>query len=127
MMTLKLASDPNEIETMLIAKEQEKWRLFGQGDFATVSHLYRADFLNLGWTPTDMVLQNKQEMLGMLAQVPAQGEIARSDFHVVHANAGSAVMTYKVTAPFGTRFVSSAWAEQAGEWQTVFYQASTGQ
>jgi hypothetical protein len=32
-----------------------------------------------------------------------------------------------MTAPFGTLFVSSVWAEQAGKWQTVFYQASAGQ
>ncbi len=120
-------TNPKEHEAMLVAKEQEKWRLFGQGDFAAVSNLYRDDFLNLGWTPTGMVLQNKEEMLAMLAQVPAQGEIALSDFHVVHANEGAAVVTYKVTAPFGTLFVSSVWAEQAGEWQTVFYQASAGQ
>lgn len=125
--TPKRLSDPQATEAMLIAKEQEKWQLFGQGDFATVSDLYRDDFLNLGWTPTGMVLQNKEEMLTMLAQVPAQGEIALSDFHVVHANEGAAVVTYKVTAPFGALFVSSVWAEQTGEWQTVFYQASVGQ
>lgn len=125
--TQELSADPIAIEAALIAKEQEKWRLFGEGDFATVSDLYRDDFLNLGWTPTGMVLQNKEEMLAMLAQVPAQGEIALSDFHVVHANDGAAVVTYKVTAPFGALFVSSVWAKQAGEWQTVFYQASAGQ
>jgi hypothetical protein len=120
--------NPQEIESMLIAKEQEKWRLFSQGDFDTVSDLYRDDFLNLGWTPTGMVLQNKAEMFAMLAQVPSSpGEIALSDFHVVHGNERAAVVTYKVTAPFGTLFVSSVWAEQAGEWETVFYQASAGQ
>jgi hypothetical protein len=57
--TQKLSPDPIAIEAALIEKEQEKWRLFGQGDFATVSDLYREDFLNLGWTPTGMVLQDK--------------------------------------------------------------------
>jgi hypothetical protein len=128
MTTHKLSTAPKEIEAMLIAKEQEKWRLFAQGDFAMVSALYREDFLNLGWTPTGMVLQNKQDMFAVLAQVPpSQVEIALSDFHVVHGNERAAIVTYKVKAPFGTLFVSSAWAEQAGAWKTVFYQASVGQ
>jgi hypothetical protein len=61
------------------------------------------------------------------ASAPSPGEITLSDFPVVHGNERAAVVTDKVMAPFGTLFVSSVWAEQAGEWETVFYQASAGQ
>jgi hypothetical protein len=117
---------PNDRESMLIEKEQEKWRLFAQGDFATIWDLYTDDFINIGWTPTGMVRQNKQEAFDVLSKVRLdQAEIALTDFHVVHVNDRAAIVTYKVAAPFATLFASSVWAERDGDWKTVFYQAST--
>ena len=116
---------PQEVESMLIAKEQEKWDLFGQGNFAAASELYADDFINLGFTPAGMVRQNKKETFDMLAQVPSMsGGISLTDFLVVHGDDQSAVVSYKVAAPFGNLYVSSVWAERNGEWKTVFYQAS---
>jgi len=114
-----------EIESMLIKKEQQKWDLFGQGNIAAASELYADDFVNLGFTPAGMVRQNKKEAFDMLAQVPPMsGGIALTDFLVVHGDSHSAVVSYKVAAPFGNLFVSSVWVERNGEWKTVFYQAS---
>ena len=114
-----------EIESMLIKKEQQKWDLFGQGDIAAASELYADDFINLGFTPTGMVRQNKKESFDMLAQVPPiSGGISLTDFLVVHGDEHSAVVSYKVAAPFGNLYVSSVWAERNGTWTTVFYQAS---
>ena len=116
---------PQEIESMLIKKEQEKWDLFGQGNIAAASELYADDFINLGFTPAGMVRQNKQEAFDMLAQVPPMpGGISLTDFLVVHGDDHSAVVSYKVAAPFGNLYVSSVWTERNGEWKTVFYQAS---
>ncbi len=116
---------PKEIESMLTKKEQEKWDLFAEGDIATASELYADDFINLGFTPTGMVRQNKKEAFDMLAQVPPMpGSISLTDFLVVHGDDRSAVVSYKVAAPFGNLFVSSVWVERNGEWKTVFYQAS---
>lgn len=116
---------PQEIESMLVKKEQQKWDLFGQGDIAAASELYADDFINLGFTPAGMVRQNKKEAFDMLAQVPPMpGGISLTDFLVVHGDAHSAVVSYKVAAPFGNLFVSSVWVERNGEWKTVFYQAS---
>jgi len=114
-----------DIETMLIKKEQQKWDLFGQGNIAAASELYADDFINLGFTPTGMVRQNKKEAFDMLAQVPPMpGGISLTDFLVVHGDDHSAVVSYKVAAPFGNLFVSSVWVERNSEWKTVFYQAS---
>ena len=116
---------PQEVESMLIAKEQQKWDLFGQGNIATASKLYADDFINLGFTPAGMVRQNKQEAFDMLAQVPPMpGGVSLTDFLVVHGDDQSAVVSYKVAAPFGNLFVSSVWVERNGEWKTIFYQAS---
>lgn len=116
---------PQEIESMLIKKEQQKWDLFAQGDMKTVSALYADDFINVGFTPAGMVRQNKQEAFDMLAQVPPMpGGISLSDFLVVHGDDHLAVVSYKVSAPFGNLYVSSVWVERNGEWRTIFYQAS---
>jgi len=117
--------NPQEIETMLIAKEQQKWDMFSQGNFAAVSELYADDFINVGFTPTGMVRQNKKDAFDMLAQVPPMpGEISLTDFLVVHGDDHSAVVSYKVAVPFGNLYVSSVWVERNGDWKTVFYQAS---
>jgi len=114
-----------DIETMLIKKEQQKWDLFGQGNIAAASELYTDDFINVGFTPAGMVRQNKKEAFDMLAQVPPMpGGISLTDFLVVHGDGHSAVVSYKVAAPFGNLFISSVWVERNGEWKTVFYQAS---
>ena len=114
-----------EIESMLIKKEQQKWDLFAQGDFTAASTLYADDFINVGVTPTGMVRQNKKEAFDMLAQIPPMsGGISLTDFLVVHGDDQSAIISYKVAAPFGNLFVSSVWAERNGTWTTVFYQAS---
>ena len=116
---------PQEVESMLIAKEQEKWDLFAKGDMMAASTLYADDFINVGFSPAGMVRQNKQEAFDMLAQVPPMpGGISLVDFIVVHGDDHSAVVSYKVAAPFGNLYVSSVWAERNGEWKTVFYQAS---
>ena len=61
----------------------------------------------------------------MLAQIPPMpGGISLTDFLFVHGDGHSAVISYKVAAPFGNLYVSSVWAERNGEWKTVFYQAS---
>lgn len=56
---------------------------------------------------------------------PSNGPLPElSDFLVVHPHEGSAVVTYKVTAPWATIYATSVYADRNGEWQTVFYQAT---
>jgi len=114
-----------EIESMLIAKEQQKWDMFRAGTFSQVNSLYADDFINVASSPAGTFRQNKQEANTALSSLPPMdGEISLSDFLVVYPDENTAVVSYKVTAFFGNEYATTVWAQREGEWVTVFYQAS---
>lgn len=124
------AANPDEVESLLIAAEQQKWDQFAAGGMEDLDlNLYAEDFINIGYYPTGILRQTKAEAFAppadsSMVPPPMVGMIELSDFIVVHASENAAIVSYKVTAPFGTMYVSSTWALRDGEWQTVFYQAS---
>lgn len=116
---------PQEVESMLIAKEQQKWDMFRAGTFSQVTNLYADDFINISVSPAGTFRQNKQESIGTLTSMPPMdGEITLSDFLVVYPDENTAVVSYKVTAFFGNEYATTVWSQRDGEWMTVFYQAS---
>ena len=65
------------------------------------------------------------ESIGVMASLPPmEGEITLSDFLVVYPDENTAVVSYKVTAFFGSEYVTSVWAYRDTEWVTVFYQGT---
>ena len=125
----EVPASQEEVETLLIAAEQQKWDQFAAGGMDLDLSLYADDFINIGYYPTGILRQTKAEAFAppsdpSMVPPPMVGMIDLSDFIVVHANDGSAIVSYRVTAPFATMYVSSAWALRDGKWQTVFYQAS---
>ena len=119
------ADAPQNLESLLIYKEQEKWRLLAQGQIAALADLYAEDFINIGWTPTGMVRQTRQDAFAALDTLPRGQAAARlSDLHVLQVNEQTAIVTYKVVAPFATLWATSIWAVRDHTWKTVFYQAS---
>jgi len=116
---------PQEIESILIAKEQEKWDMFRAGTFSQVSNLYAEDFINISSNPAGTFRQNKQDSIGALASLPPMdGEITLSDFVVIHPNENTAVVSYKITSFFGNEYATAVWSQRDGEWATVFYQGT---
>lgn len=119
------AGAPQDLESLLIHKEQETWRLLAQGQIAALADLYADDFINIGWTPTGMVRQARQDAFAALDTLPRGQAAARlSDLHVLQVNEHTAIVTYKVVAAFATLWATSIWAARDGTWKTVFYQAS---
>ena len=73
-----------------------------------------------------MLRQNKEEMFSTFAEnpPPAGSPPTLSDFLVVPLSGEAAVISYIVTAEWGTVYASSVWVLRDEEWLTVFYQAS---
>lgn len=121
------ADSKEELEATLIETEKKKWDTSGEENFLTMANSYADDFINIGLYPTGAMRQNKKEAFEALAKVPPPAEgppPELSDFLVVHPDEGSAIVTYKVTAPWATYYATSVYAERDGTWQTVFYQAT---
>src|SRR6478672_371033 len=102
-MFMNSAGAPQDLQSLLIDKEQEKWRLLAQGQIAALADLYADDFINIGWTPTGMVRQTRQDAFAGLDTLPRGQAAARlSDVHVLRVNEHTAIVTYQVVASFAT-------------------------
>ena len=113
-----------ELGAKLIELEKTKWGLNGDENFLTMVDSYADDFVNIGWFPTGAMRLNKEEAFAMVPPPSSGPPPELSDFLVVHPHDGSAIVTYKITAPWATVYATSVYADRDGQWQTVFYQAT---
>jgi len=119
-----------DIESIVLAKEKQKWEAIRTGQWSSVESLYADDCISIGYAP-DLTIsrRTKQDLFGKAKL--GQADFLLSDFKVVISNADTAVVTFKARGtdktPPGPGFVifaTSVWVKRAGEWKTIFYQAS---
>jgi hypothetical protein len=126
----KKMSQDARIESIVLAKEKQKWEAIRTGQWSSIENLYADDCISIGYAP-DLTIsrRTKQELFGKAKL--GKADFSLSDFKVVISNADTAVVTFKARGtdktPPGPGFViyaTSVWVKRAGEWKTIFYQAS---
>ena len=120
----RMASAANSLESMLVAKEKQKWEALKTGQFGSLPEMFADDFLSVGYAPDGtvrMTTKAQQTVAGKQQLPPA--EFTLSDFKVISANNDSAVVTYRAKGPINL-YATSVWAKRGGKWQTIFYQAT---
>ncbi len=120
----------SETESIVLVKERQKWDALRLGRWSSVEALYADDCISIGYDPDLTVSRTtRQESFGKAGLGPA--DFTLSDIKVITSNRDTAVITYIArgtvnTAPGPTFaiYATSVWVKRAGEWKTIFYQAS---
>ena len=130
----KETAPAQSLESILTAKERQKWDAFKTGPSADIFEMFADDFVSIGYKlgppPLTVEMTTKKQML-LAGERSSPAEFILSDFHVIAPNSDTAIVTYKArgtaNTPPGPEFIihaTSVWVKRGERWQTVFYQAT---
>lgn len=116
-------------QEIVIAKEKEIWSGAKDKNVAALVTLFADDYLCIGYSPEGGIWRVSKSELGKLASLELQ-EYVLEDFQVIMADDRVAIVTYRAKGTYAggaafSLYATTVWANRKGDWQAVFYQATS--
>jgi hypothetical protein len=114
---------PDELQTLLLAYEQQLLDPSVRREPATASALLAEDFREFGSSGRSF---DRSAILDLLASEPpsTQPVATISDFALTRFGADAALVTYRATHPTRITLRSSLWVCREGRWLLLFHQGT---
>ena len=112
-------------DKLLISREKIKWEALQTKSFGTHREWFAKDFAAIGYLPDASVYRTgfgDKISLPKMDSLPA-AVFVLSGFKVVNASGSVKVISYRADGPLNL-YITTVWANRAGEWKTIFYQAT---
>ena len=117
------------IQEIVIAKEKEIWSGAMNKNVAAIATLFADDYLCIGYSPEGGIWRLSKSELGKVPSLELQ-ECVLEDFQVIMADDRVVIVTYRVKGTYAggvafSLYATTVWANRKGDWQAVFYQATS--